>query len=95
MTILVQHSVYLLIPPVSEDYTNFPGLQPDVLTVVFPARTRNGAVMNAPLTVLNDIIVEGTETVVLVGSIQPGVKASFAPGQDRVIIPIWDNDGKY
>ena len=86
--------MYLLIPPAGEDYTNFPGPSPGVLTVVFPAGTRNGAVMNAPLTVLNDIIVEGTETVVLMGSIQPGVKASLAPGQDRVIIPIWDNDSK-
>ena len=87
--------MYLLIPPAGEDYTNFPGLQPDVLTVVFPAGTRNGAVMNVALTVLNDDDVEGTETVVLMGSILPGVKTSFAPGQDRVIIPIWDNDGKY
>ena len=52
-------------------------------------------VMNAALTVLNDDDVEGTETVVLMGSIPPGLKASFAPRQDRVIIPIWDNDGKY
>ena len=81
--------MYLPIPPASEDYTT------GVLTVDFPAGTRNGAVMNAALTVLNDDDVEGTETVVLMGSIPPGVKTSFAPGQDRVIIPIWDNDGKY
>ena len=86
--------------------------------------TRNGDVVNVPLTVLNDAVVEGSETVVLMASFafrsdsgtfigsgsssgsgssidsddfigSPGVKASFAPGQDRVSILIWDNDGKY
>jgi len=50
--------------------------------------------MNAPITILNDDTVENTETVVLMGSTSPGVKASFAPGQDRVTVSIYDNDGE-
>lgn len=65
------------------------------LGVTFAAGTENGAVMNARLTVINDDDVEGTETVVLMASVPPGVKAFFPPGEDRVTIPIWDNDGKY
>lgn len=90
----LQHGVYFFLFPAGEDYTNFPGPPPGVLTVVFPVGTRNGVVMNASLTILNDTIVEGTETVVLMGSTPPGVKASFAPGQDRVTVSIWDNDSK-
>ena len=78
-----------------EDYAIFPGPPPGVLTVVFPAGTGNGVVINASLTILNDAIVEGLETVVLMGSTPPGVKASFAPGQNRVGVPICDNDSKY
>ena len=86
--------MYFFLPPAGEDYTNLPGPPPGVLTVVFPAGTGNGVVVNASLTVLNDTIVEGSEKVVLMGSTPPGVKASFAPGQNRVTVSIWDNDSK-
>ena len=81
--------------PAGEDYINFHGPPPGSQTVLFPAGTGNGAVMNAPLTILNDSIVEGPETIVLMSFIPAGVKASFAPGQDNVTILIWDNEGKY
>ena len=87
--------VYLYLSSAGEDYEDFPGPPPGVLQVEFPAGTRNSAVVNAHLTVFNDDDVEGSETVVLMGSTLPGVKASFAPGQDRVTASIWDNDGKY
>jgi len=71
------------------DYTDL-----GVLTVTFAAGTKNGAIVKANLTILNDVIVEGTETVVIVGSIPAGVEASFAIGQDSVTLSICDNDGK-
>ena len=82
--------VLSFLPPAGMDYT-----PSGVQTVLFPAGTGNGAVKNASLTILNDSIVEGSETVVLMGSLTPGVKTSFAPGQDSATVPIWDNDGKY
>ena len=80
---------FLMLPEI-QDYT----LPSNVLTVGFAAGITNGAVMNAPITILNDDTVENTETVVLMGSTSPGVKASFAPGQDRVTVSIYDNDGE-
>ena len=87
--------MYFFIPPVGQDYENL--MQPTFgeLQIVFPLGTGNGDVMNAPLTIRNDPAVEGKETVVLMASLEPRIKASFAPGQDRVTVPIWDNDGKY
>ena len=137
--------MYLFLSPVGTDYAKFPGPPSGVLTLPFPAGTKNGAVKNVPLIILNDYIVEGKETIVLMASVchycvgynysdhvgygdldnfvgygdfdhyagsgdfdhfagsddfghfiyLHGVKASFAPGQDRVTVYIWDNDGKY
>ena len=66
-----------------------------MLTVPFAAGTGNGAIVYAPVTIMNDITVEGTETIVIVGSIPAGVKASFVPGEDSVTLAIHDNDSKY
>ena len=152
--------MYFSLSPVGTDYAKFPGPPSGVLTLLFPAGTKNGAVKNVPLIILNDYIVEGKETVVLMAFVchyfvgynysdhvgygdldhyvgygdldhyvgygdfdryvrygdfdhytgsgdfagsgdfrkfiyLHGVKASFAPGQDRVTVYIWDNDGKY
>ena len=84
----IWHGVHLFIFSANSDFSG-------PLGVTFIAGTENGAVMNARLTVINDYDVEGTETVVLMASVPPGVKAFFPPGEDRVTIPIWDNDGKY
>ena len=59
--------VLSFLPPAGMDYT-----PSGVQTVLFPAGTGNGAVKNASLTILNDSIVEGSETVVLMGSLTPG-----------------------
>lgn len=56
--------------------------------------TANGAIQNVPITILNDLILEGTETIVVFASTQPELSASFVPGHNRIIIPILDNDGK-
>lgn len=66
-----------------------------MLTVPFPTGTGNGAIVYAPVTIMNDITVEGTETIVIVGSTPAGVKASFVPGEDSVTLAIYDNDSKY
>ena len=63
-------------------------------SVNFPAGTTNGAIQNAQVGVIDDQIVEGTETAVLVGTIPPGVRATFRQDRDRITLPILDNDGK-
>ena len=65
-----------------------------VQTVSFADGAKNGAIVNARLTILNDMTVEGIETIVIVGYTPAGLKASFAPGHDSAILTIYDNDGK-
>ena len=65
-----------------------------MLNVSFSAGTANGAIENAPITILDDLIVEGAETVVLFATTEPKILASFVEGQNRVTISILDNDGK-
>ena len=62
--------------------------------LVFPAGTRNGELVNVVLTVRDDQLVEGTETAMLYATTQPGLLASFAPGQNRITISILDDDGE-
>ena len=62
--------------------------------VNFPAGTVNGRIINAELTIENDLFVEGTETAVLLGTIPPGIRASFRQDRDTTTLTIFDNDGK-
>lgn len=80
---------FIVLPPVDMDYIDI-----GMLTVTIAAGTKNGAIVKAPLTILNDVIVEGTETIVIVGCIPAGVEASFAAGHDSVTLSICDNDGR-
>ena len=63
--------------------------------VNFPAGTANGEIRNAQITIIDDFDLEGTETAVLVGTVPPGVGASFKQDRDRTTLSIYDNEGIY
>ena len=44
--------------------------------------------------ILDDLLLEGTETIVLFATTQPELSASFIRRQNAVVISILDNDGK-
>ena len=64
------------------------------LTLSFANGTANGAIENVPITVLDDLILEGTENIVLFASTQPELSASFVTRKNTIVISILDNDGK-
>ena len=64
------------------------------LTLSFANGTANGAIQNAPIMILDDFILEGTETIVLFATTQPELSASFVPRRNTAVISIIDNDGK-
>lgn len=64
------------------------------LRLSFANGTANGAIENVPITVLDDLILEGTENIVLFASTQPELSASFVTGKNTIVISILDNDGK-
>ena len=61
---------------------------------IFPAGTRNGDTVNVSVTIRDDLMVEGTETVMLYAFTQPGLSASFAPQRNRITLSVLDDDGK-
>ena len=66
----------------------------DSATLSFAIGTPNGAIQNAQVTVLDDLALEGTETIVLFASTQPELSASFVTGKNTIVISILDNDGE-
>ena len=66
--------------------------------VTFESGTKNAAIKNAIVQIQDDTLVEGTEMIVLLGTL-PNVNdqniASFRQDRDRVNFSILDNDGKY
>jgi len=86
-------SIYLLTPSVIDDY-NITSTGANQSHHIFPIGTRNGDIVNVSVTILDDLLVEGTETIMLYASTQPGLSASFAPGGNRITLSILDDDGK-
>ena len=65
-------------------------------TVTFDVGSADGNTISLDALVLDDRLVEGTESLTLIGSIISGPPgASFSPGQDRVTFNILDNDSKF
>lgn len=64
------------------------------LRLSFANGTPNGAIENVTITILDDLILEGTENIVLFASTQPELSASFVTGKNTIAISILDNDGK-
>ena len=60
--------------------------------VVFLNDTKNGAIETLVIDIVDDGLVEGTETFVLSGSVTS--PAVFLPGRNMTTITIMDNDGK-
>ena len=85
--------LYVLFHAVIIDY-NITSTRANQTQLIFPAGTRNGELVNVVLTVRDDQLVEGTETAMLYATTQPGLLASFAPGQNRITISILDDDGE-
>ena len=81
---------FFLILPVAD-------LQPVMRdTVTFDVGSADGNTISLDALVLDDRLVEGTESITLVGSIISGPSgASFIPGLDRVTFNILDNDSKF
>ena len=65
-------------------------------TVTFDVGSADENTISLNALVLDDRLVEGTESLTLIGSIISGPPgASFSPGQDRVTFNILDNDSKF
>ena len=60
--------------------------------VTFDQGANNGNVITTTIDVLDDPLVEGTETFIISGSVAP--PASFVTGRDTANVTILDNDGK-
>ena len=86
-------NAYFLFYAVINDY-NITSTGVNQTQLIFPAGTRSGELVNVVLTVRDDQLVEGTETAMLYATTQPGLLASFAPGQNRITISILDDDGE-
>ena len=61
--------------------------------LVFLAGTNNGTIQNLSVSIVDDNLVEGTETFVISGSVTP--PAMFLPGRNMTTITILDNERKY
>ena len=84
----------LLSKPVSFDF-NITSYEAEETQLVFPAGSIRGEIMNVSLVIWDDLLVEDIETIMLYGSTQPELSASFATGQNRVTLSIMDDDGMY
>ena len=60
--------------------------------LVFLAGTNNGTIQNLGLSIIDDNLVEGTETFVISGSVTS--PAMFLPGRNMATITILDNERK-
>ena len=61
--------------------------------VIFDIGANDGNTISVPISILDDLLVEGTETFTLTGSVVTlGMGATFVGGS--VTISILDNDGK-
>ena len=60
--------------------------------LVFLAGTDNGTIQNLSVSIVDDNLVEGTETFVISGSVTP--PAMFLPGRNMTTITIMDNERK-
>jgi len=61
--------------------------------VTFDQGANNGNIITTVIDVLDDPLIEGTETFTISGSVDP--PASFVPGRDTANVTILDNDGKF
>ena len=74
------------------DGVDYTGVSVDV---VFPAGSSQGNQVSFNISIIDDQLVEGDETILLQASTdKPGEAPSQAPGQDRATVVIQDNDRK-
>ena len=65
-------------------------------SVTFDTGSADENVISLNAFVLDDRLVEGTETLVLMGTVESGPPgSSFVPGGDTLTINILDNDSKF
>ena len=64
----------------------------DSTKLVFLAGTNNGTIQTLDIIIIDDDLVEGTETFVLSGRVTS--PAMFLPGSNMTTITIVDNEGK-
>ena len=93
-TMMQLYMLLILFHAVIIDY-NITSTGANQTQLIFPAGTRNGELVNIFITVRDDRLVEGTETAMLYATTQPGLSASFAPGQNRITVTILDDDGEW
>ena len=60
--------------------------------VTFDQGTSTGSTQNASIEIIDDSLVEGTESFVVSGNVT--APASFVPGGDITTVSILDNDGE-
>ena len=60
--------------------------------MTFDQGTTTGSTQNASIDIIDDSLVEGTESFVVTGSVT--APASFVPGGDTTMVTILDNDGE-
>ena len=77
---------YFSLPPEGEDFH----LLRQEITFVHGATTGN--TQNVSINIIDDSLVEGTESFVVSGNVT--APASFVPGGDTVTVSILDNDGE-
>ena len=71
------------------DYTG------ESVDVVFPAGSSQGTQVSFDISIIDDQLVEGDETILLQASTdEPGEVPSQPPGRDRATVVILDNDGR-
>ena len=60
--------------------------------MTFDPGTTTGSTQNASIDIIDDSLVEGTESFVVSGSVT--APASFVSGRDTTMVTILDNDGE-
>ena len=60
--------------------------------MTFDQGATTGSTQNASIVIIDDPLVEGTESFVVSGSVT--APASFVPGGDMTTVSIMDNDGE-
>ena len=60
--------------------------------MTFDQGATTGSTQNASINIIDDPLVEGTESFVVSGSVT--APASFVPGGDMTTVSIMDNDGE-
>ena len=74
------------------DGVDYTGVSVDV---VFPNGSSQGSQVSFNISIADDQLVEGDETILLqVSTDEPGEVPSQSPGRDRATVVIQDNDGK-